>query len=231
MKYAFCCFRVGAIGAVLLATTTARSASPASAEEVRTYEVLVKEKPAGSVVTRTASAQDGITVAITDTTVETSFLLIKYRYEYHGKETWRGDRLLRLDSRTNDNGKILAVSAAVDANGSRIEVKGKPAQSGPALAMTTNYWRLLDLQVPAEVFSIIDSDTGTLFRVRLQRVGPDEVVIGGQRIACEHYRLSGETAAELWFDGNGRLVRQQTIEQGYPTELRLVRISTPTASH
>jgi Family of unknown function (DUF6134) len=231
MTYALCCFRFAAIGAVLLATTTARSASPASAEEVRTYEVLVKGKPAGSVVTRTASAQDGITVAITDTTVETSFLLIKYRYEYHGKETWRGDRLLRLDSRTNDNGKALAVSAAVDANGSRIEVKGKPAQSGPALAMTTNYWRLPGLQVPAEGFSIIDSDTGTLFRVRLQRVGPDEVVIGGQKIACEHYRLSGETAAELWFDGNGRLVRQQTIEQGYPTELRLVRISTPTASH
>ena len=90
--------------------------------------------------------------------------------------------------------------------------------------MTSNYWRLPDDQLAAGKFSIIDSDTGTLFTVRLQRVGPDSIIIAGRKIACEHYRVSGDTAAELWFDGRRRLVRQQTVEQGYVTELRLARV-------
>ena len=224
----FC--RLSLVGALLLTSRAVFAAAPnPTPEEVREYEVIVKQKPSGKVTIRIAAAPDGTTVATTETAVEAEFVLLKYRYEYHGQETWQGDRLLKLESRTNDNGKPLAVSAAVDANRSRVDVKGKPAVAGPLLAMTSNYWRLPDARLAADKFSIIDSDTGTLFTVRLQHVGPDSVVVEGRQIACEHFRISGDTAAELWFDGEHRLVRQQTVEQGYTTELRLARVRSHAA--
>ena len=192
-------------------------------DELREYDVLVKQKPSGKVAIRIARTADDTTVVTTDTTVEAHVLLMKYRYEYHGREAWRADRLLRLESRTNDDGKSLAVNAAAEGNGSRIEVKGKAAATGPALVMTSNYWRLPDARVLGNKFSIIDSDTGRLFGVKLQYVGPETISVEGRPIACEHFRVSGDTAAELWFDGERRLVRQQTVEQGYTTELRLAR--------
>jgi hypothetical protein len=217
--------RLSLVGGALLASRAVLAQAPIGpADEVREYEVLVKQKPVGRISTWVTEAQDGTTVAVIDTAVEAEFFLIKYRYEFHGKETWQGDRLVRLESHTNDNGKLLAVSAAVDSNGSRIDVKSKPVRSGPVLAMTSNYWRLPNAELAAGKLSIIDSDTGAILNVRFQRVGPDSLVIDGRRTACEHYRVSGDTAAELWFDGQRRLIRQQTVEQGYPTELRLARI-------
>lgn len=214
----------------LLASRLPGQAPQGTPEELREYEVVVKQKTMGKVSIRTHETQDGATVSITDTNVEAEYLLMKHRYEYHGQETWRGDRLVRLDSRTNDNGKQLAVSAAVDSDRSAVNIKGKQPQAGPAFVMTSNFWRLPDLRLAKGKFSIIDSDTGTSFSVQLTDVGPETVVLGNQKVASEHYRISGDTAAELWFDRQGRLLRQQTVEQGFQTELRLARVSTVSAA-
>ncbi len=209
----------------LLASRLHGQTSSATADELLEYEVIVKQKSMGKVLIRNHTMQDGATISITDTNVEAEFLLMKHRYEYHGQETWRGNRLVRLDSRTNDNGKQLAVSAIVDSDRSVVNVQGKQRQAGPAFVMTTNYWRLPDLKLAVGKFSIIDSDTGTTFNVQLTDIGSETVVLGNQKVACEHYRISGDTAAELWFDRQGRLIRQLTVEQGFQTELRLARIS------
>ena len=74
--------------------------------------------------------------------------------------------------------------------------------------MTENYWRLPDVELATKNFSIIEPDTGILRSVRLQCVGPDSFTVEGHKIACKHYRLTGEATAELWFDGQGRLVRR-----------------------
>ena len=193
-------------------------------DEIRQYEVFVKDKPMGNVSIRISQSADGTTTTCTDTSIEASFLFIKYRYEFHGEERWQGDRLMQINCRTNDNGTPLNVQAVVDSRGSRIEVQGKGSRLGPLLAMTENYWRLPSTDAAAGNFSIIEPDTGILRTVRLQYIGPDSMTVEGYKIACNHYRLTGEATAELWFDSQGRLVRQQTVEQGYPTEQRLTRI-------
>jgi hypothetical protein len=193
-------------------------------DEIRQYDVFVKNKPVGNVSIRISQAPDGTTTECTDTSVEAKFLFVTYRYEFHGKEIWQSDRLVQIDGRTNDNGTPLQVQAAVDSQRSRIEVQGKEPRSGPPLAMTENYWRLPSAAATAGNFSVIEPDTGIVRTTRLQYIGADSVTVEGRPIACNHYRLTGEAAAELWFDGQGRLVLQQTVEQGYATEQRLVRI-------
>jgi uncharacterized protein DUF6134 len=201
----------------------------AGAEEIREYEVSVRQKPVGKVTTRIKYTNDGTTVATTDTVVDATFFLIKYHYDFHGTETWAEQekaprRLIQLDSRTNDDGKALAVTAVSDGSGSRIDVRGSATRRAPALVMTSNYWHAPDARLTANQFSIVDADTGALFAVRMQRLGTENVAVQGQNIPCVHCRVSGDTAADIWFDGNGRLVRQETVEQGYVTELLLVRV-------
>ena len=221
---------VFALLATLAAHPAAAQTSPAPAEELREYDVSIKQSPVGKVSIRTAEYRDGTIVAVTDTLVNARFFLVTYHYEYHGKETWQNQRLARLDSHADDDGKKLAVTAVTDSTRSRLDVLGNPPRSGPALVMTSNYWRLPDLRLATGKFSIVDSDTGTLFNVRLQRVGAETIPVDGQNVACEHYRVSGDTSAELWFDGNRRLVRQQTVEQGHLTEVRLVRVHAIAAA-
>jgi hypothetical protein len=199
-------------------------------EEIREYDVIVKEKPVGTVSIQISQASDGTTTTFTHTSIEAMFLFIKYRYEFYGKETWRSDQLVQIESSTDDNGTRSRIQAVVDSQASRIDVQGKESRHGPPLAMTENYWRLPGAIAAVGDFSIIEPDTGNVRTVRLQQVGPDSVTVEGQKISCNHYRLTGDAKAELWFDSQGRLVRQQTIEQGYPTEQRLARIrNRPTA--
>jgi hypothetical protein len=201
-------------------------APTAQTDEVRQYEVTVKNEPVGSATVRISSSPDATTTTTIDTSVLARFFLYKYRYEFHGSETWQGDQLVKFDGKVNDNGKMLHVEGAVDHQGSLISIDGKQSRQGLWLTMTMNYWRVPTISASAGGnFPIIEPDTGTVRKVRLQDVGTERVVADGREIECRHCRISGDASAELWFDASDRLVRQQTVEQGYLTELRLARIS------
>ena len=203
----------------------------AQTDEVRQYEVTVKNELVGSATVRISSAPDATTTTTTiDTSVLARFFLYKYRYEFHGSETWLGDQLVKFDGKVNDNGKVLHVEGVVDRQGSIISIDGKQSRQGLWLAMTMNYWRVPSTNASASgSFSIIEPDTGLVHTVKLQDIGPDRVVVDGREVECRHCRISGDASAELWFDASDRLVRQQTVEQGYLTELRLARIDHDTA--
>ena len=194
----------------------------AVAEETREFEVLVRDKPVGHSRVRISDMEDGTTVAAMDLDVTMNVLVYTYRYEFHGRETWQQDRMVSVDNRATDGGKALSLRAQVRPQGSVVEIKDGPGRSGPSFLMTTNYWRLPP--PAAGKFSILESDNGKVYVVELERVGPDEVVVENQKLPCTRYRLAGDTAADLWFDARNRLVRQQTVEQGHATELRLTRL-------
>jgi hypothetical protein len=209
----------------MLGAVPARGQAPRMlADEVREYEVLIKGKAAGKTFIHISDNDDGTTVAATDTNVKIESWLFTYKHEYHGREVWRGDQMLRADGHAIDDGKKLAVHATVSERGSVIEWPGKKQQPAPKLAMTTNYWRLPDMPPGTNNLSFMDSDTGGIETGWLKRVGPEQITVGGQPMACTHYRVVGTAKAELWFDRRARLMRQQSVEDGYPTELRLTRI-------
>jgi hypothetical protein len=218
----------------VLAPNVGAAAPPAGAarvvaEEVRDFEVLVKGKPAGKSQTRITQYDDGSVVATTDATVKLTVVLYVYRYEFHGRETWRGGRLSDLSARATDDGKHFSTRAKFEPSGSLSELNGNPAKSDTPVGLTTNYWQLPDARLIADGFCIMDSDRGTLHPAKMVRVGSEQVAVAGQDIACDHYRTEGSMAADLWFDARGRLVRQQTIEDGYQTELKLTGATRNTS--
>jgi hypothetical protein len=211
---------------VLLASQKVHGQTPrVLADEIRDFEIVVGGKPTGKSQIRITETADGVTVVSTDVTVKFDFILYVYRYELRSKETWQGNRLAWVDNRATDAGKKLVVRAKVDSQGSIIEVNGKAAKKGPVLEMTTNFWRCPDA-VGRGSLSFMDVDQGTVLAAKLEYVGPDQITIAGNKLPCSHYRLRGGVEADLWFDGQRRLVRQRTVEQGFSTEIRLARLTT-----
>ena len=84
------------------------------AQEVRDYEILVKGKHAGSMRAVITDTDDGLTTVITDATVEYNVMVYTYRYNFHGDETWHGDRLISVDDRAVDGGTQLVTRAHCD---------------------------------------------------------------------------------------------------------------------
>lgn len=198
------------------------------AEEVREFEILVKGKPAGTSALRITDRDDGTTRVATEVHVKLNYLIYEYRYEYHGQETWRDHRLLSADNRATDDGKKFHAHVKVDPRGGAlIEAQGRTT-TAPAVDMTTNYWRAPDLS-RTNSFSFMNADRGTIHAVTIERIGREQVAVGRRQLDCTHYRVSGGAAADLWFDRQNRIVRQTSIEDGYPTEVRLTRISSKQA--
>ena len=80
----------------------------------------------------------------------------------------------------------------------------------------------LDVQMPAlDGFAVVRE-------IGAAHMPAEPLAIGRQQVTCSRYRLSGDLEADLWFDGQNRIVRQKTIEDGYPTEVRLTRVHRPS---
>jgi hypothetical protein len=194
------------------------------AEEVREYEILVKEAPAGHRTTRITDTDNGLTNVSTDANVDLSYVVYTYHYEFHGQEVWQGNRLISVDDRAVDGGKQLAIRASINASGSTIENSGKCPVLGPVLSMTTSFWRAPEGTKDAEV-KLLDADQGSVHTNQIIDITSERVTVGAHQIDCTHYHLGHDLAADLWFDSQHRLVQQQSIEDGYPVQIQLTRIT------
>ena len=212
------------VGALLFA------AGAAHAAETRVFVVYVDRKPAGQFRLTYQAGADGTVHHSGTASVAVRHLLGTYRYSYDGKEVWKGDRLLRLDSTSNENGKHCALHAEAAGSALRVEVNGQPRQVR-ADAWPTTFWRLPSAEQRQQPLHLLDVDTGQSLRGRLAEVGPARVTVAGQPVECKHYRLTGQTQADLWYDAQGRLVHQVTIEDGHRTVLQLKEIHRTPAQH
>src|SRR5207253_660929 len=148
-------------------------------------------------------------------------LVVNYKYTYRGTETWKDDRLFRLDSTCDDDGQRYTVHAEADGNRLRVTVNGAERAVRPDV-WTTSCWRLPPAQYRNAALVLLDADTGREIAGRLQYVGTSKVDVAGQTQECVHYRVTGGTKLELWYDAQERLVRQESQEQGHATVLQII---------
>ena len=225
--WAVSAFAVGILGN---SPTLAQQAS-VIAEEVREFEVLIKGKCCGKSLIKITDSNDGMTLVTTDAAVVVDYIVYTYRYEFHGKEAWQGNRLVWVDDWALDAGKKLFTRAArVDARGSIIEANGKTDRMAPVFDMTTNYWRAPQTGGKSNLCSLLNADQGTVHAAKVECVGTEAVNVIDRKLDCTHFRFSGGVTVDLWLDDRGRIVWQKALEDGYPTELRLKRLTNNVAT-
>jgi hypothetical protein len=142
---------------------------------------------------------------VVDTTVDVAvrmlFLTI-YRHEARYRGVWQGDRLIRFESHTDDDGKILEVFAR--AAGGRVIIDGPNGQSEAPLTVVPNHPWNHDVIARTLLFDPVD---GKVLQVDVTDAGEEAIELAGRRVMARKYLVSGDLKLELWYDLGGAWVR------------------------
>jgi hypothetical protein len=196
----------------------------AAENETREFDVFIDGKPAGSYAMSIVQRDDGSFVMSGKADVHCKFaLVINYSYAYQGSELWKDGKLQKLDSTANDDGVKTWVQAVAEEEGLHIK-----SNSGDRVikadVWTTTFWRLPEKVTRNQPVMLIDSDTGKEIAANLHYVDNQRIVVAGQNVTAAHYQVrGGGREDDLWYDGTGRLLRQESRESSHRYVLELAR--------
>jgi hypothetical protein len=197
----------------------------ASAEvEARDFTITVDGKRAGDYRMNITRQDDGSLVMTGQADVRVTFLKIYHTtYAYRGTEVWKNGRLFKLDSSTNDDGTRYVVNAVADGENLRVKVNGQERLVRGDV-WVTSYWHLAQARFRNQAVPLLDVDSGKEINGTLQLVGNQSLTVAGVVQSCTHYRVTGGVTADLWYDAQERLVRQEWMEKNLRCVLELNRI-------
>jgi len=130
-----------------------------------------------------------------------------YHRNAHYTEVWQGDRLVRFESETNDNGQQSTLVVRAAASGTMI-IDGPDGQSEvPETVIPTDPWN----QRIVERGLQFDRTNGDLMEVSVVDAGDDVIEIQGRTIPARKFVLSGMRHQELWFDSAGTWIKSKIM--------------------
>ena len=135
------------------------------------------------------------------------FMLMSFSYQHDSKETWNGNCLESIESKTNDDGDLFNVI------GAKIDGKVKVSSNGedknlPECIMTFAYWNpaILDQK------KLMNSQDAEWLDVAITNVGIEIKNIQDNEISTHHYKIQANKDGDevfiidVWYDNNMSLV-------------------------
>lgn len=182
---------------VLIALVALCFVVPAAQAEARswTFRVLLDDRDIGQ-HRFTLDGPDDRRELRSEARFDVRLLFINaYRYRHEAVEHWDANCLRSLDSRTDTNGKRLAVSAVTEGN--RLVVAHAASRSEhQGCVMSFAYWNPQILTANR----LLNSQTGELLPVTVTSQGAATVVVRGVPRAAQHYQISGPSLKiEVWY--------------------------------
>jgi hypothetical protein len=144
----------------------------------------------------------GLEVVIDTSVVVRIAMIPVYRFEHHGHEVWRNDRLQALESKTNDDGTHHTLAARAATGGLEINGDGTAIRQ-PAGVIPASLWNRATI-AQANLMNTLD---GHAMTVKITDLGPETVSVRGAARPARHYAMAGDLARELWYDDAGTLVQ------------------------
>lgn len=141
-----------------------------------------------------------------------------YRYRHEADEQWQGDCLAALSSKTDDDGKPLAVQAQAvkGPDGEVLAVKSpKGDERLEGCVMSFAYWNPAMLRQTR----LLNAQTGEHEKVRIEPLGEAKVEAQGQTVEAKRWRITGpESPVELWYSPQGDwLALESKVSKGKRT--------------
>jgi hypothetical protein len=144
--------------------------------------------------------------------------LLGMSYTQRAEETWKGDCLTRLDTRTEEKGNTITVAGGLEAGGFVVDGPRGRAQL-PACVMTFAYWNPRVLQQT----HLVNLQTGVWTPVTVYDLGKESIEVRGSSRAANHFRIDTErNRIELWYSAEGEwLGLRSTTRNGNVLSYRL----------
>jgi hypothetical protein len=160
------------------------------------------------------SARDGIIEFAMVVRVDERTSVGSYRYSFSGREIWRDGRAVELHSSAAEDGATYRLE--FDALAGQLTANGKQRRiRGPVWPTT-----FAQLATPGSV-TLLDADSGRLTEGRLEKVGPETLRLMGKDVSATRYHVTGKRDVTLWYDADGRLLRQSWVVAGTEMVLEL----------
>ena len=134
--------------------------------------------------------------------VKLAFITV-FRFEHDGHEVWRDNKLVAMETKTNDDGEDHTLMAEADGSGElKIVGDGKErvAKAGIVPASLWNH-NFLDGK------ELLNSLDGSDLAIDVAFKGDEAVTVNGKSVPARHYSMTGEFQRELWYDGDWILVK------------------------
>lgn len=121
--------------------------------------------------------------------------LTLYAYEHENRETWSGDCLYSVDSRTDANGEPFSVEGRRTAGAFRVEARSGTARL-PECVMSFAYWNPAFLHQER----LLNTQNGEYLDVEVSEPVAESRVVRGEPQPALRYRLeAGELRLDLWY--------------------------------
>lgn len=149
---------------------------------------------------------------VSEARFEVKFLFITaYRYEHENRETWQGECLQAITSRTDANGQELTVRGHRQENGFAVHGAGGREETSGCVK-TFAYWNPDILQASV----LLNSQTGELLPVEVEPLGVETLSIDGSDVQAKHYRLRAKNVElDIWYGQDNRwLALESTVKGG-----------------
>ncbi|MEQ1772427.1 MAG: DUF6134 family protein [Burkholderiales bacterium] len=148
----------------------------------------------------------------TDARFNVKLLFINaYRYVHDASERWRGNCLVSLAARTDDNGKPSVVNA--ERRGEQVNiVSPRGSESVEGCVMSFAYWNPDILRQTR----LLNSQTGQYEAVTIAALGDEQIIVRGAPVQAKRYRISGpKNPIDVWYGAGQRwLALQSTLDGG-----------------
>lgn len=133
-----------------------------------------------------------------------------FRYRHMTTEKWDGQCLSEIRSKTDSNGKSLALQGERTADGFVIETTGDE-DSLPGCVMTFAYWNPQFLDQPR----LLNPQTGEYLDVQVQPLDAESVNVRGEDVLAQPYRLVAKNMeVTVWYSQNDEWLALESVVKG-----------------
>ena len=142
-----------------------------------------------------------------------------FDYAHDVTETYLGDKLTWVGSRTKKDGKWKTLSAAAGEGG--LDVKGsafKGLLKGTVIPST--HWNEDEMKQPA----MFSTETGKMLPMKVVDRGVEQIKAGGTTISARRFDVTSELSASFWYDDKGRWVKCAFTAEGSKIEYALRKL-------
>jgi hypothetical protein len=155
---------------------------------------------------------DGATARLaSDASFRVRLLVVDaYSYEHHADETWQGDCLVALESRTIEQGKTTQVAGRTDGDAFVVEGPGG-RETLARCTMTFAYWNPAILRQK----QLNNPQTGVATPIAVEPLGPETTKVRGASVEVTRQRIqTDKTSIEVLYTATGEWVglRSRTRE-------------------
>ncbi len=175
-----------------------RAAVPDNGEIV--FEILRDGQPFGIHRLHFTPQHDGMLRVDIDISMRFSIgPLTLFRYHHTNTEYWRNDRLLKLESATNDDGRKYFVRAFWEDQSVTIKTQDKTYEA-PISLYSSSYWNPIMLRAE----KVLNTQKGDVENIHATHLGTIEKQVNRDIIAVDHYRVEAAVPIDVYYHAETR---------------------------